>query len=139
LDEAAAAYEQALELDPFADIARQPLIGVYTTQARRQANAKSWHRALATLNKLLNSQTPESWIPYQKEAYALRSEIYLKLNQPEQAIEDLSTVIRVDPTNAAAFLTRAKLYRDRLQGRLAKDDLERACVLGSVSACEQLP
>jgi tetratricopeptide (TPR) repeat protein len=139
LDEAAAAYEQALELDPFADIARQPLIGVYTTQARRQANAKSWHRALATLNKLLNSQTPESWIPYQKEAYALRSEIYLKLNQPEQAIEDLSTVIRVDPTNAAAFVTRAKLYRERLQGRLAKDDLERACVLGSVSACEQLP
>jgi tetratricopeptide (TPR) repeat protein len=139
LDEAAAAYEQALELDPFADIARQPLIGVYTTQARRQANAKSWHRALATLNKLLDSQTPESWIPYQKEAYALRSEIYLKLNQPEQAIEDLSTVIRVDPTNAAAFVTRAKLYRERLQGRLAKDDLERACVLGSVSACEQLP
>ena len=139
LDEAAAAYEQALELDPFADIARQPLIGVYTTQARRQANAKSWHQALATLKKLLNAETPESWIPYQKEAYALRSEIYLKLNQPEQAIEDLSTVIRVDPTNAAALVTRAKLYRERLQGRLAKDDLERACVLGSIPACEQLP
>ena len=138
-DEAAAAYEQALELDPFADIARQPLIGVYTTQARRQADAKSWHQALATLKKVLNAQTPESWIPYQKEAYALRSEIYLKLNQPEKAIEDLSTVIRADPTNAAALVTRAKLYQDRLQGRLAKDDLERACVLGSVPACEQLP
>jgi len=139
LDEATAAYEQALELDPFADIARQPLIGVYTTQARRQADAKSWHQALATLKKLLNAETPESWIPYQKEAYALRSEIYLKLNQPERAIEDLSTVIRVDPTNAAALVTRAKLYRERLQGRLAKDDLERACVLGSIPACEQLP
>jgi len=139
LDEAAAAYEQALELDPFADIARQPLIGVYTTQARRQADAKSWHQALATLKKLLNAETPESWIPYQKEAYALRSEIYLKLNQPDRAIEDLSTVIRVDPTNAAALVTRAKLYRERLQGRLAKDDLERACVLGSIPACEQLP
>jgi len=139
LDEATAAYEQALELDPFADIARQPLIGVYTTQARRQANAKSWHQALATLKKLLNAETPESWIPYQKEAYALRSEIYLKLNQPERAIEDLSTVIRVDPTNAAALVTRAKLYRERLQGRLAKDDLERACVLGSIPACDQLP
>jgi tetratricopeptide (TPR) repeat protein len=138
-DEAAAAYEQALELDPFADIARQPLIGVYTTQARRQADAKSWHQALATLKKVLNAQTPESWIPYQKEAYALRSEIYLKLNQPEKAIEDLSTVIQADPTNAAALVTRAKLYQDRLQGRLAKNDLERACVLGSVPACEQLP
>jgi tetratricopeptide (TPR) repeat protein len=139
LDEAASAYEQALEIDPFTDIARQPLIGIYTTQARRQADAKSWRQALATLKKLLNAQTPESWIPYQKEAYALRSEIYLKLNQPEQAIEDLSTVIRVDPTNATALVTRAKLYRERLQGRLAKDDLERACALGSVSACEQLP
>lgn len=139
LEEAAAAYEQALELDPFADIARQPLIGVYTTQARRQADAKSWRQALATLKKLLNAQTPESWIPYQKEAYALRSDIYLKLNQPEQAIEDLSIVIRIDPNNVAALLTRAKLYRERLQGRLAKDDLEQACVLGSVPACNQLP
>ncbi len=138
-DEAAAAYEQALELDPFADIARQPLINVYTTQARRQADTKSWHQALATLKKLLNAQTPESWISYQKEAYALRSEIYVKLNQPEQAIEDLSTVIRVDPTDAIALVARAKLYRERLQGRLARDDFERACALGSNPACEQLP
>jgi len=139
LDQAAAVYEQVLELDPFADIARQRLIGVYTRQARRQADNKSWHQALATLKKLLNAQTPESWLPYQKEAYVLRSEIYLKLNQPEQAIEDLSTVIRVDPTNAAALVVRANLYRERLQGRLAKDDLERACDLGSIPACEQLP
>jgi Tfp pilus assembly protein PilF len=94
---------------------------------------------LATLKKILNGQTPESWIPYQKEAYVLRSEIYLKLNQPEQAMEDLSTVIRGDPNNVAALVTRATLYRERLQGRLAKDDLERACVLGSIPACEQLP
>ena len=139
LDKAAEAYEQALSLDPFADIARQPLIGIYTTQARRQADAKSWRQALATLKKLLNPQTPESWIPDQIEAYILRSEIYLKLNQPEQAIEDLSTVIRVDPTNTAALVTRAKLYKARLQGWLAKEDLDRACVIGSVQACEQLP
>ena len=139
LDKAAEAYEQALALDPFADIARQPLIGIYTTQARRQADAKSWRQALATLKKLLKPQTPDSWIPDQIEAYILRSEIYLKLNQPEQAIEDLSTVIRVDPTNTGALVTRAKLYKARLQGWLAKEDLERACVIGSVQACEQLP
>ncbi|THJ22823.1 MAG: hypothetical protein CAF45_009450 [Nitrospira sp. CG24E] len=138
-DAAAAAYEQVLQLDPFADIARLRLIDLYTTQARRQAGTKSWHQALTTLKKLLNAQTNESWIPYQKEAYALRSEVYLKLNQPEAAIEDLSTVIRVDPTNTAALATRAKLYQERLQGRLAKEDLERACALGSNPACEQLP
>jgi tetratricopeptide (TPR) repeat protein len=138
-DEAAEAYEQVLEFDPFADVARHRLIGAYTMQARRQADAKSWHQALATLKKLINAETPESWIPYQKDAYALRSKIYLKLNQPEQAIDDLSTVIRIDPTNVLALMTRAKLYRERLQSRLAKDDLERACDLGSIPACEQLP
>jgi len=138
-EDAAAAYEQVLDLDPFFDVARERLIGLYTTQARRQVEAKQWQQALSTLKKLLSTQTSESWIPYQKEAYLLRSEVNMKLNQPEQAINDLSTVIRVDPTNANALLTRAKLYRDRLQGRLAKDDLERACVLGSVVACEQLP
>ncbi|HSQ52095.1 MAG TPA: hypothetical protein VLL94_12610 [Nitrospiraceae bacterium] len=139
LDEAAAAYEQVLELDAFADIARQRLISLYTTKARHQVNSKLWRPALATLNKLLNAQLHESWTPYQKEAYALRSEIYLRLNQPEQAMTDLSTVIQVDPTNVAALLARAKLYQEGLQGRLAKDDLERACDLGSIPACEQLP
>jgi tetratricopeptide (TPR) repeat protein len=138
-EDAAASYERVLELDPFFDVARERLIGLYTTQARRQVGAKQWQQALNSLEKLLSMETSDSWIPYQKEAYLLRSEIYVKLNQPEQAVNDLSTVIRVDPTNANALLTRAKLYRERLQGRLAKDDLERACVLGSIPACEQLP
>jgi Tfp pilus assembly protein PilF len=93
---------------------------------------------LATLKKLLNAETPESWSPYQKKAYALRNEIYLKLNQPEQAIKDLSTVILVDPTNAAALVTRAKFYRERVRSRLTKDDLERACVLGPIQACSNI-
>jgi len=139
LDEAATAYEQVLELDAFADIARQHLISLYTAKARHQMNSKLWRPALATLNKLLNPQMHESWIPYQKEAYALRSEIYLRLNQPEQAMIDLSTVIQADPTNVAALLARAKLYQEGLQGRLAKDDLEQACDLGSIPACRQLP
>lgn len=138
-DAAAISYEQALALDPLFDIARQRLIVLYTTQARRQAQEKHWQQALATLKKLLDAQTPESWIPYQKEAFLLRSDILLKLNRPEPAIDDLSTVIRVDPTNIGALVMRANLYPHQLQGRLAKDDFERACVLGSIAACEQLP
>ncbi len=138
-DEAAAAYEQVLELDPFADIARQRLINLSTTKARHQADSKQWRPALATLQKLLNAPTHESWIPYHKEAYALRSKVFLMLNQPEQALADLSIVIQVDPTNVAALTARAKLYRKRLQGELAKEDLERACALGSIPACKQLP
>lgn len=138
-DEAAFCYERAQALDPFFDIARQRLIGLYTTQARRQAKAKQWHQSLVTLKKLLDAQTPESWLPDQKAAYLLRSDVLLKLNRPEQALEDLSMVIRLDPTDAGALLTRANLYRNRLQGRLAKEDFEQACVLGSIEACEQLP
>jgi tetratricopeptide (TPR) repeat protein len=138
-DEAASCYEQALALDPFFDIARQRLIGLYTTQARRQAKGKQWHQALVTLKKLLDAGMPESWLPDQREAYLLRSDILLKLNRPDQALEDLSTVIKFDPTNVGALVSRGNLYRNRLQGRLAKDDFEQACVLGSVEACEQLP
>jgi len=132
-------YERALALDQFFDIARERLIGLYTSQARRQAKAKQWHQSLATLKKLLDAQTPESWLPDQKEAYLLRSDVLLKLNRPEQALEDLSTVIKFDPTNAGALMTRGNLYRNRLQGRLAKDDFEQACALGSTEACQQLP
>ena len=138
-EDAAFCYERALALDPFFDVARARLIGLYTTQARRQAKARQWQQSLATLNKLLNAQTPESWLPDQKEAYLLRSDVLLKLNRPEQALEDLSRAIRLDPTNVDALVTRANLYRNRLQGRLAKDDFEQACVLGSIEACEQLP
>jgi tetratricopeptide (TPR) repeat protein len=138
-DEAAACYEQALALDPFFDIAQQRLIGLYTMEARRQAKAKQWTQSLGTLKKLLDTHTPDTWLLEKKEAYLLRSDVMLKLNRPDQALEDLSVVITLDPTNAGALLTRGKLYRNRLQGWLAKEDFEQACVLGSIEACEQLP
>lgn len=138
-EEAAQSYEQALEINPFFDIARQRLINVTTVHARKLAKARQWTSALTTVNSVLNSSLPDSWIPYQKEAYLLRSDIYQKLNQPAHAIEDLDTVIRVDPTHTAALLMRARLHRERSQGKLAQDDFERACILGSPEACEQLP
>jgi tetratricopeptide (TPR) repeat protein len=138
-DEAAQAYEQALALNPFFDVARQRLINLHTTQARRLTSAKQWSQALALLTRLLSQPLPESWIPYKQEAYLLRSEVYQKLNRPTQAIDDLSVILRADPANIRALLSRAKLYREQLQGSLAKDDFERACLLGSAEACEQLP
>jgi tetratricopeptide (TPR) repeat protein len=138
-DDAAFCYERALALDPFFDVARQRLIGLYTTQARRQAKAKQWHQSLATLNKLLDTHTSESWLAEHKEAYLLRSNVLLTLNLPEQALEDLSTVLKLDPANVGALMTRGNVYRSRLQGRLAKEDFEHACVLGSIKACEELP
>ena len=138
-DDAAHSYEQALELNPFFDVAHHRLITLYTTQARKLTTMKQWVPALAVLQKFLSPQVPDSWIPYHKEAYFLRSDIYKKLNQPTQAIEDLSMVLRVEPKDAHALLARAKLYQEQLRGRLAKDDFERACILRLAEACEQLP
>lgn len=138
MQEAAGDYERVLQLDPLFDVARQRLIALYTTLARKQTAAKQWRQALATLDKLLGTETAQSWVVHQKEAYLLRGQIYVQLGELGRAVDDLSTVVRVDPTNVQAFLLRAKLYQRQMQGRLAKDDFERACVLGSEEACTAL-
>lgn len=138
-DDASRSYEEALALDPLFDIARHRLSTLYTTQAHKLVAAKRWEPALAVLQKLLGDHVPDGWVLDHKEAYLLRSDIYRKLNRPERAIEDLSVVLRVEPANPHALLTRAKLYRAQLQGHLAKNDFERACMLGSKEACQELP
>jgi len=138
MDEAAKEYARVLKLDPFFDVARQRLIALVTTAARRQVAAKQWRPALATLDQVLQPDLPPSWLAHQKEALLLRSQIYIELGEVDRAIDDLSKVIRTDPTNAPLFVQRAQLYRRLLQGRLAKDDLERACALGSEEGCASL-
>jgi len=133
------AYTKALDIDPFFDIARQRLIRVLTTQARKLISAAQWDPAMTTLDRILNSSISDSWIPWQKEAYLLRGELHQKLNHPAKAIADLSIVIDIDPTHVQALLTRGALYQEQLQGRLAKEDFEQACLLGAPAACEQLP
>jgi len=138
-EQAARFFEQALEFNPFFDLARHRLITLYTAEARKLVELKQWNSALTTLTKCLPPLISDSWLSYQKEAYFLRSEIYKTLKQPMLAIDDLSTILRADPADRPALLARAKLYQDQLQGRLAKDDYEHACILGSTEACEQLP
>ncbi|MBK9307530.1 MAG: hypothetical protein IPM58_10685 [Nitrospira sp.] len=138
-EQAAQFFEQALELNPFFDLARHRLITLYTAEARKLVELKQWSSALTTLKKCLLPSISDSWLSYQKEAYFLRSEIYKTLKRPMLAIDDLSAILRADPANRPALLARAKLYHDQLQGRLAKDDYEHACRLGATEACEQLP
>jgi len=138
-EDAARSYEQALVLNPFFDTVRHRLITLYTTQARKLATRKRWNEALHSLDKLLSHPLPDSWILDHKEAYLLRSDIYTKLGRPSQAIDDLSVVLRGDPTDVRTLLARGELYQEQLQGHMAKDDFERACALGSTEACRQLP
>jgi tetratricopeptide (TPR) repeat protein len=138
MQESAKDYERVLQFDPLFDIARQRLIALNTTIARKQATSRQWRQALATLDKVLQPSTPPSWVAQEKESYLLRSQIYTELGELERAVEDLTTVIRVDPGNTQAFLLRAKLYRRLMQGRLAKEDFEQACAQGLEEACAGL-
>jgi tetratricopeptide (TPR) repeat protein len=138
MDEAAQEYARVLQIDPYFDIARQRMTTLLTTNARRQVAAKQWRQALATLDQVLQPDLPQSWVALQKEALLLRSQVYTELGELDKAVEDLGKVLRVDPTNASLFVQRAQLYRRLLFGRLAKDDLERACALGSAEGCSGL-
>lgn len=137
--EAMRSFERVLELDPFFDLARLRLITLYTAEARKLVALGQLSAALAFLQKCLPSHLHDSWIPYQKESYFLRSTIYQHLKQPALAIEDLSTILRVDPSDTRALQTRAQLYQDALLGNSARADFSQACKLGSMMACNQLP
>jgi len=134
-DEAAKNYERALEADPMFDIAQQRLIALRTATAKNQVAARQWRQALATLDPLLRPDESPSWIFHKREAHLLRSQVYARTDKPQQAVEDLTMVLRVDPANRQALLLRAKLYGRLQQGLSAKSDFERACSLGSEEAC----
>jgi tetratricopeptide (TPR) repeat protein len=134
-EEAAKDYERVLQVDPMFDIAQQRLIALHTATAKKQIAARQWRQALATLDPLLRPDESPSWTFHKREARILRSQVYARMDKLQQAADDLTTVLRVDPNNRQALLLRAKLYERLRQGQSAKSDLERACTLGSDEAC----
>jgi tetratricopeptide (TPR) repeat protein len=110
-----------------------------TTQAKKLATENQWTAVLALLDRLLTQPLADRWIPDLLEAYLLRSEAHQRLEQPDQAIGDLDTVLQVDPLHIRALVARGKLNRAQLHESRAKADLGHACLLGSTEACEQLP
>jgi tetratricopeptide (TPR) repeat protein len=122
--EAVRSFERALELAPFFDLARLRLITLYTAEAEKLATLGQWSPALSVLQKCLPPHLHDSWIPYQKESYFLRSIIYQQLKQPILAIEDLSAILRVDPANKRALRARAQLYQEHCKEILSKTTSE---------------
>ncbi len=137
--QAAQSYEQVLHIDPLFDIARQRLIALHTATARQQVAARQWNQALTTLNKIIEPDVPLSWVAQEKEAFLLRSHAYEALGRSQEALEDLHTLLKVDPNNAHALVHRGRLFRQTRQGHAAKLDFERACALGNAEACAELP
>jgi tetratricopeptide (TPR) repeat protein len=138
LQEAAGDYERILRLDPLFDVARQRLIALSTTIAKKQTAAKQWRQALATLNQVLENAPHQNWAAQEKDALLLRAQVYEQLGDQDRTVADLSTVIRVDPANTKALLLRARHYQKLRQGRLAREDFEQACAMGMEEACAEL-
>jgi tetratricopeptide (TPR) repeat protein len=134
-EEAAKNYERALQADPMFDIAQQRLIALHTATAKRQIAARQWRQALATLDPLLRPDESPSWIYQKRDAHILRSQVYARMDKLQQAVDELTIVLRVDPANRHALLSRAKLYERLQQGLSSKSDFDRACALGSDEAC----
>ncbi len=134
-EEAAKNYERALQADPMFDIAQQRLIALHTATAKKQIAARQWRQALATLDPLLRSDESPSWIYQKRDAHILRSQVYAQMDKLQQAVDELTIVLRVDPANRHALLFRAKLYERLQQGLSSKSDFDRACTLGSDEAC----
>jgi tetratricopeptide (TPR) repeat protein len=134
-EEAAKNYERVLEIDPLFDVAQQRLITLRTAVARKQIAARQWRHALGTLDRLLRPGDTPGWTFQKREAHILRSQVFAQMGQLPQAVEELTTVVKVDPTNRQAWMRRAKLYERLQQGRSAKEDYDRACSLGSDEAC----
>jgi tetratricopeptide (TPR) repeat protein len=134
-EEAAKNYERALQADPLFDIAQQRLIALHTATAKKQVAARQWRQALATLDPLLRSDESPSWTYQKRDAHMLRSQVYTQLAKLQQAVDELTVVLRVDPANRHALLVRAKLYGRLQQGMSSKNDFDRACALGSDEAC----
>jgi tetratricopeptide (TPR) repeat protein len=137
-DEAAATYERVLQVDPLFDVAQQRLIALRLSTAKKQMATRQWRQALATLDALLPTNDLRGWMFHKREGYLLRGQVYAHMDKPQQAVDDLTTAVRMDPTNRQALLLRAKLYLRLQQGRSAKDDFERACSLGSEDACAEV-
>jgi tetratricopeptide (TPR) repeat protein len=138
LQEAAGDYERILRLDPLFDVARQRLIVLSTTIAKKQTAARQWRQALATLNQVLENAPHQNWVAQEKDALLLRAQVYEQLGDQNRAVADLSTVIQVDPANTKALVLRARHYQKLRQGRLAREDFEQACAMGTEEACAEL-
>ncbi|MDR1858907.1 MAG: tetratricopeptide repeat protein [Treponema sp.] len=70
------------------------------------------------------------------EAYLIRGELYLEMENFQQALDDLEKVIRIDPNIAESYFSRGMIYA-RLGGNVNKalDDFSKAIELYDAESC----
>lgn len=130
-------YRHLLDIDPLFDLARQRMTMLAIRTAKKQMAARRWTQASATLDSLLGGEPLPSWVPYQSDAYLLRSRVRLALHRQKDALADLNTLLAAVPLHAEALRLRGQLHGTLGLTGDALSDFERACALGMKAACRQ--
>lgn len=123
LPEAAAAYKQALKLDPDYSPARMNLGSVLASQGRHQEALEHLERAT----------------DYDSERAHLYNEIalrYLESEELEEAMKSLQRSRALDEKNPQTYFLLSRLYRARGQLNQAREAQAHACLLGHQDACQ---
>ncbi|HSE57524.1 MAG TPA: hypothetical protein VLA99_02375 [Nitrospiraceae bacterium] len=128
-------YRQLLDIDPLFDLARQRMTVLAIRTAKQHIAARRWSDASAILDGLLGGDPLPSWVPYQAEAYLLRSRVRRALHRQKDALEDLNTLLAALPLHAEALRQRGQLHETLGLTGEAISDFEQACALGLKAAC----
>lgn len=115
-DDAMAAYNKAIELDP-------QHAQAYNYRGMVYADLSNFRHAIEDYNKAIELDQKYS------VAYSNRGTVYIRLGNFRQAINDFDRAIDFDPEFAAAYLNRGNALTERGNHRQALEDLNRGIEL----------
>jgi len=98
-DEAIRHYQKALDLDPNLGRAYAGLAAVESNRGQRQAAEKDYKEALARIDRMSD-----------REKYRTRGGYYLLIRNPDNAIEEFSSLVKQFPADTAGIANLAFAY-----------------------------
>jgi tetratricopeptide (TPR) repeat protein len=118
LDQAIAGLNAAVDLDP-------TYAWALTQRGAAHRDAGRYEEAVADLTAALDLDPTYAW------ALTQRGDTHRLAGRYEEAVADLTAALDLDPTYAWALILRGVTHRQARQYPLARQDFERASVLGS--------
>lgn len=121
---ARADYEHLLKLDPSSYNGRLGLATLEQKEGRLP-------EALSLLNRMIDEQSGQQTERTQLAVlYVARAGVEQEMQHPESALLDLEEAMRLDSSQAEAYLTRGQIYLSQGKKKQARQDFEKAVSLG---------